>query len=967
MRRRIVLVSSFTALFFSSMGTAVLAAVYSNVEGYVKDAVTGDPLPSANVVIVGTRLGAATDMNGRYTIRNVPAGSYMLRASYIGYKSVEVPIELKEGANVTMDLKLEPVGVQGKVVVVTAQALGQTQAINQQLAALPIVNVVSSARIQELPDANAAESVGRLPGVSLVREGGEGAQVVIRGLAPKYNAVMINGVQMAATDVGNRGVNLSMISSNMLGGIEVTKAITPDMDAEVLGGSVNFTLREAKETKGVPGINLLAQGGYNNLQGTYSDYKLVGSIENRFFEGGFGIFAEIDVEKRNLTSNELGASYYLNGPQLGIPNPTYLNGLNLIDIPRDRQRYGGTVVMDYRLAEGKIELTNFFSAGDTRTQSRSESYSLTSNEHDYTTSDSRNKLNVMTNLLEIEKSLSFVSVDAKLSHSYSENRDPNDMTVEFIQQLAALNNPSYQRMNPQLIPKLAHDSLEATFLQNLANSKTFSRDRTVTGSLDFQSNLLFSDEITSTIKFGGKYQYRWRSYDYDQGDGVLTYSGGNVRQAILDAFPWMKQTIPNGNFKLPITLFEDPSFKYGKFLGGDYTMGVPVNIDLMWQVLGVAQKYGTLEAYVHNDLASITNDYSGNENETAAYAMATVRFGPDITILPGVRYQLLRTSYTAPRGIETSTSRYMYNYRDTTIDESHAFWLPMVQLKYEPLSWFQVHLAYTNTLTYPDYNTITPRIDVGINSVAWNNFALKPAHSSNYDVVLSLYSNSIGLFTVDGFWKHIDNLIFPTSRYVINESLYPGVPSSTVGHPVRTYINNPYAVDLRGIELDWQTHFWYLPGPLSGLVLGANYTHIFSAAKYPRTTVNTTYSSQPPYVVIAYVDTSYTNRLIDQPNDIVNLAIGYDYKGFSMRVSMLYQDNVFEGENFWPELRTNTAKYLRWDLSLKQELPWFGFQLYLDLNNINAARDVTLNQGSSFPASEQHYDMSADIGLRWKL
>ena len=133
------------------------------------------------------------------------------------------------------------------MVTVSVQARGQMSAINQQLSSRSIVNVVSSDRIQELPDANAAESVARLPGVSIQREGGEGNKVVIRGLSPKYNAVTINGIRMASTDSDDRSTDLSMISQYMIEGIEVTKAATPDKDADVLGGTVDFRLKKAAE------------------------------------------------------------------------------------------------------------------------------------------------------------------------------------------------------------------------------------------------------------------------------------------------------------------------------------------------------------------------------------------------------------------------------------------------------------------------------------------------------------------------------------------------------------------------------------------------------------------------------------------------------------------------------------------------------------------------------------------------
>jgi len=228
MPKRPATLSSVGLFLFLVVNSVAPANFNVSVLGTVKDAGTGDPLPSANVIIVGTSLGSATDVEGRYLIRNVPPGAYILRASYMGYQTVEVPLEVVEGESSTKDFELEPVALEGEEVVVTAQARGQNVAINTQLASNSIVSVVSSARIQELPDANAAEAIGRLPGVSVLRSGGEGTQIVIRGLQPKYNAVMVDGVRMASSNSSDRSADLSMISPHMLEGIEVTKAVTPD-------------------------------------------------------------------------------------------------------------------------------------------------------------------------------------------------------------------------------------------------------------------------------------------------------------------------------------------------------------------------------------------------------------------------------------------------------------------------------------------------------------------------------------------------------------------------------------------------------------------------------------------------------------------------------------------------------------------------------------------------------------------
>jgi hypothetical protein len=115
------------------------------------------------------------------------------------------------------------------------------------------------------------------------------------------------------------------------------------------------------------------------------------------------------------------------------------------------------------------------------------------------------------------------------------------------------------------------------------------------------------------------------------------------------------------------------------------------------------------------------------------------------------------------------------------------------------------------------------------------------------------------------------------------------------------------------------------------------------------------------------VDTFYTDRLLDQPDNIVNLSVGYDYKGFSVLVSMIYQANVSTGTNQYPELRPAKLSYLRWDLTAKQNLPWPGLVVYLNLVNLNNANDTYVVQGTGFPTSESDYGPVAQLGLRWSL
>ena len=243
---------------------------------------------------------------------------------------------------------------------------------------------------------------------------------------------------------------------------------------------------------------------------------------------------------------------------------------------------------------------------------------------------------------------------------------------------------------------------------------------------------------------------------------------------------------------------------------------------------------------------------------------------------------------------------------------------------------------------------------------------MEPGVSKNKDYVISVNNDKLGLLTFSYFTKEIEGLIYSSGRRYIAEgtadSLYD-LPTFMEKQIIVDYtLNNPYPADLNGFEIDYQTRFWYLPGMLSGLVFNANYTRTFSEVKYPRTEVKQEFVFVPSFQVITTnVDSFYVDRLIDQPNEIFNLSLGYDYKGFSGRLSMLYISDIFTTTNFWPEMRETTDAYRRYDLSMKQKLPIKGLELYLNIANLNEAIDVTRKRGFNRYDPNFTEEMYADI------
>jgi len=275
-----------TALVLVILSAGLNAQGRGGVKGVLKDAQTGDPLEYANIGLLGTPSGAVTDETGSYQILNIKPGTYTLVFSYLSYKTIEQEVTIREGETVELNGAMQVESIMGEEAVVTAMARGQTAAINQQINSNTIVNVVSKEKIQELPDQNAAETVGRLPGVSLVRDGGEGTKVTLRGMAPRFNSITIDGEKIPSTSDQDRSVDLSMFSTDALSGIEYYKALLPDMDADAIGGTINFTSRTA--SGGFHGT-VRAQTGYNHLSKSFGQYKGSVSFEDRFFNDRLGL------------------------------------------------------------------------------------------------------------------------------------------------------------------------------------------------------------------------------------------------------------------------------------------------------------------------------------------------------------------------------------------------------------------------------------------------------------------------------------------------------------------------------------------------------------------------------------------------------------------------------------------------------------------------------------------------------
>jgi TonB-dependent receptor len=995
----------FIAISLFSLQSPAFAQT-GTIKGKVLDKTNNQSLAGAAVVVKGTTLGAAADLDGNYKIPNVPEGKYTLTVSYIGYVSTSVSLIVTAGKTLEHDFYLEPEAIQGQTVVVTAQAQGQLSAIQQQLASNKIANIVSEARIQELPDFNAAQALSRLPGVSTLQSSGEANKVVIRGLAPQYNRVSIDGISLASTggtQIGvvsqtnvasnrlntDRSVDLSMITPYMIKSIQVYKTLTPDMNANAIGGFVNMELREAPSNLHT---DVLWQSGYTAKSNTYGNYRAVASASDRFFNDNLGAYALFNIESYDRNADNMNAGYSIPSNVIGSNGyePVKVTNVTLDRHVETRKRYGGNLILDYRLPSGSIKSINMLSRLNSNYTDFQTSLNYSGKSLNFNIRQGDRNTDLAINTLQFQNDFGFMSADIRVSNTYSRNNEPNSPYFTFSQ------DQSFGQVSDNTIPEdlthlVKYTGTGNTHLQtiNLFSADYKENDQIYRG--DFKIPLNLTSNVTGSFQFGGEYSYNLHKNDQSTPYADIHLGNGSINDSLINII--QKVGAANGHplvfdataNRFPATSFTSSDSKlYDTFLDDQFGKMLWVcdpNIlnPIATSISTIPILNGTnLGGWQNGIYQQLPNDYKYIEKYYAAYLMAEMNFGPDFMVVGGARYEEDRSLF-AGFNLEDLRNPQQTQYFPVTAYPQNHYWLPMVQARYKLNDWSDIRYSYTQTLARPDYNQLSPHfsLDYTETQVYGGNPDLKPAQAYNHDIEISFHSNELGLLSIGAFYKTISKFTFATQYYLFDSTAYsiPGYktindfnPRPQSGATFYTYINSQSDAYVRGVELDFQTRFWYLPAPLNGVVLGINYTHILSSATYPyfdqRKVLN---PDNPRRPLVVLFDSTRSGRLVDQPNDIFNTYIGYDYEGFSARVSFLFQGNSVNNIGNYPEQDGFTKNYFRLDASVKQTLPWDGVEVYLDVNNLNSESNSSAQQSIDGFNSIQNYGLTADLGARYRL
>ncbi len=924
------------------------------IQGKVVDDGDGSPLWGANVVIKGTSIGASTDDEGRFKLSNVTPGPAVLVFSYLGYEKVERQIIVQQGSTVVPDVRLKQSYINGQEVVVTAQLKGQQEAINQQLTANSIVNVVSKERIQELPDQNAAEAVSRLPGISIQRDGGEGQKVIVRGLEPKYTAVTVNGEKIPSTDEVDRSVDLSSVSTDMLAGIEVYKTFTADQDGDMVGGTVNFAMKKAPDQ---PAADFKVQGGYNGLERTADDYKLSASLSNRFFDNVLGIVVTGNGQRVNRSSEGLQAEY---------DQYFHVGQTVLTDIAEIRHRYGASLAADARLGDmGSLFATGFWSMLQRDPVRRTKELNLATSQGAYRFTDGESSTSLLlgtmagTHLIPLPV-VGLLDFNWKISGSRSDQETPLQLRARFyegsIQNVDKANGPDgvfstwIPVYNKAYLNQLRYDSLNVT-------------DKNLTFQANGKIQFELGTDLAGSVKFGGKYNSKTRDRNNSEMfTGTFLYSN-----LIRRNYAYVDTTrFPVSVDRLIGTMgFINPDEDIKKFLEDRFPGWFTLSQSSLHEFFNRYRNFVSPVAggaLFQLNPAVEQNTYAASEDIWAVYFMTQLDFGDFLMVLPGVRYERTLNDFKTVYGQITTTPEEvptLANAKDTTGTTSYGEWLPTIQLRVKPIEWLSVRGSATRTLARPNFFDLVPyeKFDKDADGgprISLGNPSLKRSSARNFDLFVTA-SSRYGLLSAGGFYKEISDVPYPhTMRILDPENNY-------VGWYVEQTVNADGLSWVRGLELELQANLLLLPDPFDGIVINGNIAFMNS-----RTVTPSLLAGKTPTGFDTVYSVLREGPMPGQADQVANIALGYERGGFTGRLSLLVQGKIrtYVGDTAPEDGYTDT--YSRWDLAVQQKII-SGLSIYFNVYNLTNVRDKSFLGTEGFPTSELLYGRTAELGVRFKL
>ncbi len=944
-----------TALLVSAAGLGG-AAWATELSGVISGADGAVRLEGVRVRIEELDRTALTNRDGVYRFTDLPAGDYTLNLSYLGAEDQTITVTIGD-ADMARDIVMDAGLPQAEQIVVYGQAGSLFDALNQKRASTSLIDVLSADAIGQFPDENVSEAVRRVAGVLVENDQGEGRFVTIRGLNPELNATSINGVRVPAPESDIRGVALDVIDSEVLEGIIINKSLTPDMDGDAIGGSIDIRTTTAFDRG--EGLNLTGElgGSYNELTEEFTP-KIAASYSDLFLNDTLGVAITASYREREFATE----NQEVDGPWQVEDGVFWNEELELRDYIVTRERTNVSANLDYRpnddhqfylrtlyslfsdqefrrRVEVKLDSADIIGVdgntvlfqgvrldpdGDVITEDACDALGDDCEEAgievDRDSKDRLEEQRIWSVQLGGESRFDSWTADYSLAFSHAEEEEPGPGNLDVVtfrrEELdgATIGFNGADLLNPQIVVPAAdafpYAEPGAYEIDEWELIRGLAEDDELALAVNLRRDFLIGG-AEAFLKGGAKLRQREKSYDatveiYEEGDVTLgDFVGANADFPLAQFGP-----------------FPDAG-AISRFFFANRGGAIELNAD---------------DTFV----ASTVEDYTAEEDIFAVYAMGGYERGP-LNIVGGVRVESTELSANATQVRDE-------NPVAVSIEDDYKDVLPSITLRYELTDDIVLRGAAYRALARPTFAGIAPRAEIeGIEGAAaeegeGGNRNLERQVADNFDLGVEWYIGGNGILSAGVFYKEIDDYI---AEIQFIDSEFFGLTFEEFNS-----FTNLDDASITGIELSYSQALTMLPAPFDGLILGANATFLDGEARF------------------GGAGTASAARTIDLPklsDTLANVVLGYDKGRFDVRLSYAYRSEYLDEINggFDDGLDRFVDEHGQWDLTGRFRVT-DNVRLYGELKNLNDEPFLAYThvEGRRVLLQYEEYGFTANVGLK---
>ena len=882
-------------------------------------------------------------------------------------------------------------------------------ALDVKRAAVASVDAIVAEDIAKFPDQNLAESLQRIPGISIQRDGGEGRSITVRGLGSQFTRVRVNGMETVATATDgassnrDRAFDFNVFASELFSSIVVHKTAEASVDEGSLGAVVDLNTGNPLAGRTGATFAASAQGSNNSLSKDWGP-RLAGLLSWKAPSGTWGAalsaaFSKADTLElgnnsvrwaqsrfdsvggtRCYTTQNAGGTYIPSSACDSVALAFHPRIPRYGVIAHDRERLGLTGSLQWAPTERtKASLDALYSRfRETRGEQWAEvlfrtlerpvdvlSYSIDGNNN--LIRGSFNDVPVRIEAYQRDSTTRFQQLGLTLDHEFTD--------AFRIHLLAGASSSDAD------IPKESTIIFDDRDAQGYSYDYSNSRGPVLTfgTSVSTPANFQLSEIRDRPSNVTNKFRTASLKAEWDANEQLTLRAGAVYRRFSFDSVAYTRDTVVCGNGGLdrvlgtltcsPTALF-GPTAIYGfpvtAMLSQPATLGSagqPAGTTSNWIGPNIAAAAQFTGLYNRTPLLDTGNNRGVVERVTGGFLELDHKgsvFGLDYRANAGARY--VKTDQSA-RGINNSLV--------VTVDRDYSDWLPALNLAFYPTADLIVRAAASKVLTRPTLGQLTPGGTVdGFNyRVSFGNPFLDPYRAKAYDLSLEWYFAPQAIASVAVFKKDVSS--FPVASTRSGTFASTGLPLSVIlpsspaaanpeGQPwTITGFGNGAGANLKGIELSIQSPFTFLPGKLANFGGIANATFVDSDALY---------TVSGPAIVSggALITTTRLATLFGLSRQAYNGTLYYEDDRFGARLSGSYRSKFFDATSGTGNVFEGYNSSLNLDASLKYKL---NDNIEVSLEGINLTddyRDRFTDEDADRVYENNHFGRTIMLGVRYK-